>query len=81
MKNEFMNSILVLRKAVFLSSFSTAVLAPLHMRDPLMSTPMKFLSGKIPASPVVYSPFPQASSRTTALKLEKTDSLHFPLML
>src|SRR5665647_959341 len=62
-KNEFMNSILVLRNAVFLSCFSVEVLAPRHILAPLISMPIKLQAGKRTDKPVVYSPFPQPSSR------------------
>ena len=58
---------------------SCACVAPVHMRAPLMSMPMKFLSGNRSASPMVYSPRPQPSSMTMGLVLPKKCSCHRPL--
>lgn len=37
--------------------------APDHIREPLISTPIKFLSGNNRPSPTVYSPRPQPNSK------------------
>ena len=72
------HSILVRRKATFRIPSSWAVLAPCHMRAPLMSMPMKFLLGKRRASPIVYSPRPHPSSNTMGFSFLKNSSCHFP---
>ncbi len=46
-----------------------ASVAPVHMRAPFMSTPMKFISGYRRANSTVYSPLPQPNSSTIGLSL------------
>ena len=77
-KKPAMHSMLVRKNATFFMPSSSAVLAPCHMRAPLMSMPMKFFSGKRRASPMVYSPRPQPSSSTMGLSFLKNSSCHFP---
>ena len=62
MKNDVISSMFVRMNATFASPCTEAWFAPVHIRAPLMSMPMKFLSGKRCASPTVYSPFPHPSS-------------------
>ena len=59
-------------------SFSRAVLAPRQKRAPLISIPIKFLSGFFSANAIVYSPLPQPNSKTIGLSFLKK-SFHFPL--
>ena len=70
----------VRRNATFLSPSPSACVAPVHMRAPLMSTPMKLTSGNIFASPTVYSPLPQPNSSTIGLSFLKYISRQCPFM-
>ena len=54
--------------------------APDHIREPLISTPIKFLSGNNRPSPTVYSPRPQPNSKTMGRSFPKNDSFHFPFI-
>ena len=69
----------VRRKATFFIPCCRASWAPVHMRAPLISTPMKFLEGQRRPSPTVYSPRPHPSSRTMGLSLWKKSECHLPL--
>ena len=71
---------LVRRNATFGNCSCRACLAPVHIRAPLMSTPMKLTLGNILASPTAYSPLPHPSSSTMGLSLWKNISLHRPFM-
>ena len=66
-----MSSIDVRRKATLASPSCNEALAPVHMRAPLMSTPIKFFCGYLRASPTAYSPLPQPSSSTMGLSFLK----------
>ena len=55
-----------------------AVFAPVQIRFPLISTPIKFLFGKRFAKPTVYSPFPQPSSNTIGLVFLKYSLCQLP---
>ena len=68
-KNLSMNSMCVRKNATLPSPSRTASVAPLHMRAPFISTPIKFTSGNIRPSPTQYSPRPQPNSRTMELSL------------
>ena len=76
-KKASMISMFVRMKATFFIPFWKDSFAPAHIRAPLMSTPMKFFSGKSSANATVYSPRPHPSSSTIGLSLPK-NSLHFP---
>src|SRR5688572_15151642 len=58
--------------------FSKACLAPFHILEAFTSIPTKFLPGNKPASPTVYSPLPQASSRVMGFLLPNTSECHLP---
>ena len=73
-------SMLVRRKATLASPSSRACLAPVHIRAPLMSTPMKFISGFLRARPTVYSPLPQPSSSTMGFAFLKYISRQWPFI-
>ena len=51
--------------------FSKAVFAPLQKRAPLISIPIKFLSGKRSPKLTEYSPLPQPNSKTIGLSFLK----------
>jgi hypothetical protein len=57
-KKRSMISILVRKKATFVMPSFSASVAPVHIRAPFISTPIKFLSEYIRPSPTVYSPRP-----------------------
>ena len=54
----------VRRKATFVKPPARDSVAPVHIRAPLISTPIKFFSGWSRANPTAYSPFPQPNSST-----------------
>lgn len=58
---------------------SVAVLAPRHMRAPLMSMPMKFLSGLRSARATVYSPLPAAEFENYRFVVMKKIAVPVPL--
>ena len=77
-KKEAISSILVRRNATLAMPSCTDCLAPVHIRAPLMSTPMKLRSANFFAMPTAYSPLPQPSSRTMGLSFLKNSVFHFP---
>ena len=77
-KKEAIISMRVRRKPTLRICRSVAVLAPRHMRAPLMSIPMKLRLGSRSASATVYSPLPQPSSSTMGLSLRKKSRFQFP---
>jgi hypothetical protein len=79
-KNSVMSSIFVRRNATFAIPFSKASLAPVHIRAPFISTPIKFFSGYFRANPTAYSPFPHPNSRTIGLLFLKKSEFHFPFI-
>ena len=79
-KKRSINSMCVRRKATFFMSSLSDSVAPVHIRAPLMSTPIKFLLGKSRPKPTVYSPRPQPSSNTIGLSLWKKSSCHRPFI-
>ena len=79
-KNLSIISMLVLRKATLSSFSSSACFAPVYMRAPLMSTPMKLTFGYLRAKPTAYSPRPQPSSRTIGFSFLKYCSRQWPFI-
>ena len=59
--------------------FSLAVLAPLQNLAPLISIPIKLISGFCLASSTEYSPLPQPNSSVIGLELLKTFLAQLPL--
>ena len=72
------SSIWVLKKAAFEIFSSSAVFAPRQKRAPLISIPIKFLSGYRLAKPIVYYPLPQPNSKIIGLSFLKKSVFHFP---
>ena len=66
------------KKPTFFIPRSVAVFAPRHIRAPLISTPIKFLSGLRSARATVYSPFPQPNSRIIGLSFLKNSLCQLP---
>ena len=79
-KKRSMISIFVRKKATFFMPDSSDSVAPVHMRAPFISTPMKFFSGNMRPNPTVYSPLPQPSSRTMGWSFLKNRPCQFPFM-
>src|SRR5574344_2223072 len=79
--SDSMNSIRVLINRALPIDFSVTNLAPFHRRAPLISIPIKFLSGYCMARETVYSPFPHPSSNTIGLSLPHSSFPHLPLYL
>lgn len=73
-------SILVRKKATFFNPSSNAWVAPVHIRAPLISTPIKLIFGNSFANPTVYSPLPHPSSSTMGLSFLKYISRHRPFI-
>ena len=78
-KKEAIISMRVRRKPTLRICRSVAILAPRHMRAPLMSIPMKLRLGSRSASATVYSPLPQPSSSTIGRSLWKKSLCQCPL--
>ena len=67
-------------KATFLRPCSSAFVAPLQIRLPLISIPIKLRLGCMLPRPTAYSPLPQANSSVIGLLFLK-NSFHVPLAL
>src|SRR5690554_2609492 len=72
------NSICVRKKTTLGRFSSIAVFAPRQKREPLISIPIKFVSGKRRANSTEYSPLPQPNSKTIGWVFLNTSLFQFP---